>query len=441
MSKSIKQSMPEAFSERLQAQVDAFGIPGIVVALVVPGQRIVWTHGEDALGSGRPVTAQTWFSVASVGKHVTGVAVLDLAQRGLVDLGEPIGRYLMDVPVSWAGRSILSLLRHTSGLPEYLSNTLDDAVLERRDDFMLAFADLQPLWGEGEAWMYSNTNYILLGFLIAQLTGVSYGVALQRFFDDVGCCGVAVSSSAWARAANEAGTGVMLSDRASMSREVIGDGDISFNADGAAAWMEVLVNGAGLDESRRNLMVSAPILKTGRPSHYGCGWFVDRIGDMSVCHHSGHFDGWTAMTYMVPSRGCAVMVMCNIAPGNTRAVRYLAQLALEEFAPGLTSLSLEFQRDDAPSLTACARAQLVRQSELDRSCFAEEMLRVATEGGPVRDVINLWAGREPLTFTLLEAHACITHVLRRYRLTYLDRVEHLLVGTTPAGQIYWAWPI
>ena len=435
------ESLPEDLAERLRLQADAFGIPGLAVVLVSAGRRAIWVHGEDAPGSGRPVTTKTWFSVASVGKQATAVGVLDLAQRGLVDLAAPIGRYLTDVPLSWSDRSVLSLLRHTSGLPEYLSHTEADDVPERRDEFMRAFADLQPAWNEGDAWMYSNTNYILLGFLIAQLSGASYGVALHRFFERVGCTGVAVSSPAWARAANATGAGATALDQASLLRQVIGDGDISFTADGAAGWLGLMLGDAALDVQHRDAMYAAATLKTGRPSPYGCAWFVDRLGPMPICHHAGHYDGWTAMAYVAPAMGCAAMVMCNLAPGNTRAVRYLAQMALEGFAPGSTPLSLDLQPDDAPDLTARARAQLLRQGALDPSCFAEELTRVAEGGGAVRNVINLWSGQEPQVFGLVESHGYTTHLLRRYRVSYPERVEHLLVGTTPTGQIYWAWPL
>jgi hypothetical protein len=137
-----------------------------------------------------------------------------------------------------------------------------------------------------------------------------------------------------------------------------------------------------------------------------------------------------------------VIVMSNLAPGNTRAVRYLAQLALEGYAPGSTPLSLATIPDDAPALTAMASAQLFRNgTALDQSCFAEELLHVVAHGSAVRNVINLWTGVEPLAFELVEQQQHPTHRLRRYRVRYPDRVEHVLVGTTPAHKIYWAWPL
>lgn len=433
--------LPKVLAERLRLRADAFGIPGLAIVLVSAGRHSIWVHGEDAPGSGQNVTEQTWFSVASVGKHVTALAVLDLAQRGLVDLDAPIGRYLTEIPPAWANRSILSLLRHTSGLPEYLSYTDADDVPDRRDEFMRVYAALQPLWDEGQAWMYSNTNYILLGFLIAQMSGVSYGEALHQIFKSFGCTGVAVSSPAWAREANAKGSCATAIDESSLLRQVIGDGDISFTSEGAAAWLGLILGDKALDEHHRSVMFSAATMKSGRPSPYGCAWFVDPLGETPICHHAGHFDGWTAMAYVVPSMGCAALVMCNLAPGNTRAVRYLAQLALEGFVPGSTPLSLKLQHDDAPDLTARARSQFLRQGAIDPSFFSKELTAVAERGGAARNVINLWAGGEPQGFSLIESQEYSTHVLRRYRLTYAERVEHLLVGTTPSGKIYWAWPL
>ena len=68
--------------------------------------------------------------------------MLVLAQAGALDLEAPIGRYLADVPAAWAQRPVLSLLRHTSGLPEYLAYTQSETVPERRDAFMRTYGGM-----------------------------------------------------------------------------------------------------------------------------------------------------------------------------------------------------------------------------------------------------------------------------------------------------------
>lgn len=426
---------------RLAESARGHGVPGYALALVAPGRRALVLHGEDAPGSGRPVTADTWFSVASLGKHVTAAAVLDLAQRGRLDLDEPVGARLPGLPPAWASRSVLSLLRHTAGLPEYLAHAPGDPVPEARDAFLSAYGALAPAYAEGEGWSYSNTHYIVAGFLVAQLSGDTYAGAVHGLFDGMGSAGAAVCSPAWTRAANAQRLPPGSRDAASARREVIGDGDVSFTAAGALAWLEGLLDGRLLDARHTACLYTGAPLASGRVAHYGCGWFLEPMRGRRLVHHAGHYDGWTAMALLDPDVGAGVLAMCNHAPGSTRAIRHLAVQALEAWSPGSTPLSLPVLDDEAPALTARIRAQLLRPpgQPIDPACFAEELVRVAEHGGALRPVISFHGGAEPLGFELVEAIAAPAYRLRRYRLRHADRIEHLLVGLTPDDRIYWAW--
>ena len=289
--------------------------------------------------------------------------------------------------------------------------------------------------------MYTNTNYILAGFLIAQVSGQSYAACVQSLFDRMACPGVAVSTPQWAREASRHHLGASARDEASWRREVIGDGDVSFTPGGALRWLECLLDLRLLDPDHLAMMFSGAPLNTGRPAHYGCGWFLEPMHENSIAHHAGHFDGWTAMSIIHPAQACGVMAMCNLAPGNTRAIRYLAQLALEGFSPGATPLSLPVLVDDDPEVSRMIQAQLMRKpgESLNPDCFAEELLRVAEHGSSVRNVINLYTGVDPLAFELVETQAQAGFRLRRYRIRYAERIEHVQVGLAPDNRIYWAW--
>lgn len=426
---------------RLAEAARGHDVPGYAIALAAPGRRALVLHGEDATASGRPVGADTWFSVASLGKHVTAAAVLDLAQRGRLRLDEPVGTWLPDLPPAWAQCSVLSLLRHTAGLPEYLAHRPDDPVPETWDGFLSTYGGLAPAYAEGEGWSYSNTHYILAGVLVARLSGDTYAGAVHGLFDRMGSRGAAVGSPAWTRAANVQGLPPGSRDAGSATREVIGDGDVSFTASGALAWLEGLLDGRLLDARHTACLFAAAPLASGRLAHYGCGWFLEPMRGRVLAHHAGHYDGWTAMALLDPQVGSGVIAMCNLAPGSTRAIRHLALQALEAWAPGSTPLSLPVLPDDAPALTARIRAQLLRPpgQAIDPACFAEELVRVAAAGGALRPVISFHGGQEPLGFELVETHAAAAYRLRRYRVRHADRSEHLLVGLTPDDRIYWAW--
>ena len=87
------------------------------------------------------------------------------------------------------------------------------------------------------------------------------------------------------------------------------------------------------------------------------------------------------------------------------------------------------------------QSQLLRKpgEALNPACFAEELLRVAEHGSAVRNVINLYAGAAPLSFELVETCWEAAFSMRRYRIRYAERIDHLLVGLTPERRIYWAW--
>ena len=433
----------DGLAASLAGSARAFGVPGLAVALAAPGRKAVWLHGQAGAGAARPVDMDTWFSVASLGKHVTAAAVLELAQRGRLDPEAPVGRFMPDVPAAWADRSVLSLLRHTSGLAEYLAYAPGEVVPGDRATFMDRYGALAPAFAEGAGWMYTNTNYILAGMLVSQLGGGSYADAVQAIFERAGCPGATVAGPQWARLANEDAARAGVRDADAAAREVIGDGDVCFTPAGALRWLEVLLDGGLLDAARTRLMFGAGLLATGRPAQYGCGWIVEPLGDGTLAHHAGHFDGWTAIAIVNAARGSGVLAMCNLAPGHTRAIRHLAQAALEGFAPGSTPLSLPVMADPDPLLTQRVRSQLLREpgTAPDLSCLADELRRVAEHGSPVRTVPNLYAGAPPQGFELVLRQPHLTHTWHRYRLTYPDRVEHVLVGTTPDRRIFWAWAL
>jgi D-alanyl-D-alanine carboxypeptidase len=417
------------------AAAHSFGVPGLAIAIAAPGREETMCWGKDSAGSGQPVSPATRFQAASTGKHVTAMAVIEYARRGRVDLARTIGEYLPDAPPAWHNRSLNSLLRHTSGIPEYLAYVDGEDVPETRAGFMARYADLNPFADEGASWSYSNTNYILLGFLIAELCGAPYAEAVPAMFGPIK--GMEVASPEWVKLANAGRYGPHQRDTDSVTRQVIGDGDFAFTVGGALGWLKHL-----LAENADSPVFAPALLASGKRSPYACGWFVDQINDREIAHHGGHYGGFTAMAYLDRTRNAGVIALCNLAPGNTRAIRALSQMALEGFAPGSTPLALAPLPDQRPDLTATARRQLVRSGDtLDLDSLAPELRITAEKAGPVRGLLNLWEGEPPREFALVEERMEGAGRLRRYRVTHPQRIEHLQVGTDAQDKIYWAWPL
>lgn len=103
------------------AALDRSGIAGAAVTVVRDGQ-VLAARGYGSAGPGRPVDpARTLFRVGSVSKVATAVAVLQLADRGLVDLDADVRRHLdIDVPMPRGPVTLRNLLSHTAGFEEQI---------------------------------------------------------------------------------------------------------------------------------------------------------------------------------------------------------------------------------------------------------------------------------------------------------------------------------
>lgn len=170
-----------AIDQYVESEMQATGVPGLALG-IVRGDQIVHLRGfGDADESGRPVTPETPFIMASVGKSFTALAVMQLVEAGQLDLDAPVQRYLpwfrVADPNASARITVRHLLNQTSGLSKLTSLTsaytkdLGEGALERAVRG-LRNADLTaPV---GQTFQYSNLNYSTLGLIVQTVAGQPY---------------------------------------------------------------------------------------------------------------------------------------------------------------------------------------------------------------------------------------------------------------------------
>ncbi len=162
----------DAVRRLLLAEMKARQIPGLQVA-VVKGGRVVM-HGEYGfanLQDSVPVSRRTLFTINSMTKAFTGVAIVQLVEAGKVDLDRGIGRYVADLPDAWRAVTVRQLLTHTSGLPD-ITDENAKMLSEAGDDSSWAMVRRLPVTAApGERFSYNQNNYLLLGKLIDTVTG------------------------------------------------------------------------------------------------------------------------------------------------------------------------------------------------------------------------------------------------------------------------------
>ncbi len=171
-------------------------IPALQVA-VVRGGKIVKnkTYGVANLENNIQATDQTIFSVNSITKAFTGVAVMQLAEEGKLEITAPLSRYLDSLPPTWQGITLQQVLTHISGLPDMLD--AEEQVIGHNDEgeAMQKVKALPMEFKTGEKFQYNQTGYVLLGQIITKLSGMHFtkfieerqfkvaGMRLTRFGD------------------------------------------------------------------------------------------------------------------------------------------------------------------------------------------------------------------------------------------------------------------
>ncbi len=183
----------QAARRTIQKIVKDAGASGVAVAVAKDG-KIVWEEGFGtvARGSDEPVTPDTMFALASVTKALTATGLMILSDRGAVDLDKLANEYLGAGKLkscsdpAWTA-SVRNLVFHTSGLPMHWNIFYADETrpVPSMDESIARFGILtRP---PGEAYVYSNFGYGVLGHILARVSGLSYAAFTKKeVFDPLG---------------------------------------------------------------------------------------------------------------------------------------------------------------------------------------------------------------------------------------------------------------
>ncbi|MFC4565935.1 serine hydrolase domain-containing protein [Nocardiopsis mangrovi] len=163
----------------LDAMVAA-GAPGVTARITDENGTWTATSGVADLDSGTPMPANGAFRPASVTKSLVATVVLQLEDEDALSLDDTLGELLPGTVPGGDGVTVNRLLNHTSGLPDYI----EDPLFEDPEDYtrrgftpeeLVEIADRQDPSAEPGEFAYSNTNYVLLGMIVEELTGNTLG--------------------------------------------------------------------------------------------------------------------------------------------------------------------------------------------------------------------------------------------------------------------------
>ena len=178
---AVARQHPDAIRDALD-RVVAAGAPG---AVAIAGGRPL-AAGVADVGSGRPLRAADRLRIGSVTKSFVAAVALQLVGEGRLALGDTLGRRLPGVLPYGEDITLRQLLNHTSGVPDDVVTPLMDVFggaplrIWSPEQLVEHVRGDPPRFAPGTGWAYSNTDYVLVGMMIEEVTGHS----LERELDD-----------------------------------------------------------------------------------------------------------------------------------------------------------------------------------------------------------------------------------------------------------------
>jgi len=318
--------------------------PGVAVLVRKDGRTVFERgYGVRDLRSLSRIDPQTNFRLASCSKQFTAVSVMLLVHDGKLRYDDKLTDVFPDFPAYGKAITIRYLLNHTSGLLDY--EDLMAAAEKRKGasiwtpSHQIQDAEVLKLlkqektgkFASGTQWSYSNSGYVVLGSVVARISGEPFGEFLRkRIFDPLRMSQTVayqkgkneVTSRAYGH--SKEGSTWKKTDQSPTSA-TLGDGGIYSALTDLAKWDEALAQHTLLSEEEMRPALSPAQLTTGvqpkwpansdrpegTPVSYGFGWFLDPYRNYTRMWHYGDTIGFHTYILRFPADHLTIIILAN----------------------------------------------------------------------------------------------------------------------------------
>src|SRR6478735_7206588 len=186
---TAQKNYPQLLDQYMTAQNQVKGFAGTVLVMKQNKVLLRKSYGMADREWNIPNTPETRFEIGSATKQFTAASILQLAEQGKLSLDDKLSKFLPGFPKG-DSVTIHMLLNHTSGIASYTSQPqfVSLAPLSLSKDSMISFFSSKPYsFSPGTRFLYNNSGYFLLGYIIEKVSGLSYSDYLkQNIFDKIG---------------------------------------------------------------------------------------------------------------------------------------------------------------------------------------------------------------------------------------------------------------
>lgn len=327
---SLAQDHPHTSTGKIDSlfQFYSQGKPGGQLAVSFNGQVMyskAW--GLANLESGTPLTTESLIEAGSVSKQFTAAAVLLLEKQGKLKLDDQVAKHVPGLPSYGEPILIRHLIHHTSGLREWsdIAEFAGSPSVLRVMDNNAALSIICRQKGinnpPGEAFRYSNSNYILLALVVEKASGMSFADFTRKYiFEPAGMTHTQWRDDFWEvipgrSQAYEVKNGVF---RTLMPDDGIhGPGGMLTTAEDLLKWTEFYSGGKLGGQELLDRQIALDTLNDGHINNYGAGLFIEYNMAKPMFHHGGATAGYRAKLISIPSLGLSVAWLSNTSMLDT----------------------------------------------------------------------------------------------------------------------------
>ncbi|HEY3389506.1 MAG TPA: serine hydrolase, partial [Prolixibacteraceae bacterium] len=279
------------------------------------------SFGYADVGNKVPVTSDTKFRIGSITKQFIASSILKLQEEGKISVQDKLSKFLPDFPRG-DEVTIQHLLTHTSGIHSYTDRpgfikyvtmsiepkSLVDTIKARPYDF-----------NPGDKYLYNNSGFYLLGYIIEKISGKSLGEYLKEtFFKPLGMNNTGVYQTTQLLQ-NEAYGYAYQNDTIVKALNwdmswAGGAGSIYSTVKDLYAWNEAVFNGKVLKEESLKAAFTPVVLNNKEKIDYGYGWALQDIRGVKFISHGGGLHGFLSYLERQPESKVTVVVLCNSTP-------------------------------------------------------------------------------------------------------------------------------
>jgi D-alanyl-D-alanine carboxypeptidase len=431
----------EKIDSAVREVLDSTGVPSASIAIVENG-HIAYLHayGEARLSPPTPAQPEMRYSIGSISKQFTVAAVLLLAEEGKLQLDDPVAKYLPDLTRA-REVTLRMLLSHTSGYQDFWP----------QDYVMISMmapttaAHILEVWGKkpldfdpGTKWQYSNTNFVIAGKIVEQVSGMPLIQFLEsRVFAPLGMRDVYDSDARTLPPTDPLGyyrhaLGPLRPAPQEGAGWMFAAGELAMPARDLALWDISLIDHSLLKPASYAEMFQPVLLKSGASTGYGLGLFIRSRDGHAMLEHSGEVSGFVSENIVFPAEHAAIAVLTNEDASSAAAAigRALTPLVLGT-APGGP------QPEEVAQAETRARAIFIglEKGQLDRTQLTENLNAYFTPEAMSDFANSLAPLGAPLSFTQAQQEGRGGMIFRVFTAQFANRKLTVTTYEMPDGKL------